>query len=225
MAFYLFLLVSTNLHQIRSTLRLQRRNLSPVHQSRASYLAKTLIVRAQMLKHRGKIAFYYASDGELDPSIIFKFALGLGKECYLPVIDRKSKVLFFRRYQPGTLLLKNRYGIPEPAPSSKHIAAEELDLILMPLVGFDKKGNRLGMGGGYYDQTLQPALTQRKKKPILVGLAHSCQEVLKLSPRPWDVALDMVVTEREIIKTGKIAVRLPAAAQRSKLRTKGSDEH
>ena len=79
-----------------------------------------------------------------------------------------------------------------------------LDLILLPLVGFDLKGNRLGMGGGYYDRTLSYLRHRRFWiKPRLVGVAHECQKVDSLIARPWDIPLDAVVTETAFYRFNK----------------------
>jgi 5-formyltetrahydrofolate cyclo-ligase len=80
--------------------------------------------------------------------------------------------------------------------------------LLLPLVGFDETGNRLGMGGGYYDRTLS-YLRQRKhwRRPRLVGIAHECQKVDALAPSPWDVPLDMIVTEERVYVTEGIGSR------------------
>ena len=92
------------------------------------------------------------------------------------------------------------YGIPEPSlKSAKTVPTWSLDLILMPLVGFDRQGNRLGMGGGYYDRTLAFVNGGIPAAPRLVGLAHSCQEVASIPSHSWDVAVEKIITDREII--------------------------
>jgi 5-formyltetrahydrofolate cyclo-ligase len=108
--------------------------------------------------------------------------------------------LWFIEHREGERLTRNRFGIPEPALRHRRIALPwALDLILVPLVGFDVQCRRLGMGGGFYDRTLA-YLRQRRywRRPRLVGLAHECQRVERLDSRPWDVPLDMVVTEERI---------------------------
>jgi 5-formyltetrahydrofolate cyclo-ligase len=104
----------------------------------------------------------------------------------------------FAAYQPGMRMALNRFSIAEPAlPRAELLAAECLDLIIMPLVGFDAGGNRLGMGGGFYDRTL--AFLQHRgrwRRPLLFGLAYEFQRVDGLQPRCWDVPLDGVITDR-----------------------------
>ena len=97
----------------------------------------------------------------------------------------------------------NMFGIPEPLHGSRgRLPVRHLDTILVPLVGFDAQGHRLGMGAGFYDRALRPRLdrTQPFRRPRLIGVAYSIQQVDRLDPAPWDVALDLVVTERGILR-------------------------
>ncbi|KKO08765.1 hypothetical protein LCGC14_0038840 [marine sediment metagenome] len=116
--------------------------------------------------------------------------------------------MLFVRIRPGDRLSYNRWGIPEPRPGLRHIVSpRRLDLVLMPLVGFDDAGNRIGMGKGYYDRTF--AFRRRQcSRPTLIGLAHECQQVAEgLTPAVWDVALDALVTAR---RYHTVKQRLPA---------------
>src|SRR5687767_13746260 len=89
---------------------------------------------------------------------------------------------------------RNRFGIPEP--TGRRCAPQQLDLVLLPLVAFDRRGARLGMGGGFYDRTFAFLRVAGRRKPRLVGLAHHFQEVAQLPREPWDVPLAAIVTER-----------------------------
>lgn len=92
----------------------------------------------------------------------------------------------------------NKYGIPEPLCEVNNvIPIDQLDLVFVPLVGFDAKGNRLGMGGGYYDRTLQNVSQTDSAK--IVGLAHDCQEVAELPIESWDIPLQLIITPTRII--------------------------
>jgi len=125
----------------------------------------------------------------------------LGKQCFLPVLDTlRPRRLWFAPYRIGDPLVANRYGIPEPAcPSRYRVAAWCLDLVLTPLVAFDEMGNRLGMGGGYYDRTLSfLARRQVWKRPRLVGIAYEFQCLESLPRRPWDIPLNSVITNDTI---------------------------
>lgn len=143
-----------------------------------------------------RIAFYQAIDGEIDPAPALRRAWQQGKACYLPVLHPvKHDRMLFVRIRAGSRLSYNRWGIPEPKPTLKHIVApRRLDLVLMPLVGFDEAGNRIGMGKGFYDRTFAFRRGQYSR-PVLAGLAHECQLVTEgLTPASWDVALDALVT-------------------------------
>lgn len=134
----------------------------------------------------------------MDPFPLLRLANARNKRCLLPVLRaHPKKKLWFADYRPGEPLKKNVYGIPEPRMRNRRLRPPfALDLLLVPLVGFDSKCNRVGMGGGYYDRTLA-YLRQRAhwRRPHLAGIAHECQRVEALESNPWDVPLDLVVTE------------------------------
>lgn len=99
---------------------------------------------------------------------------------------------------------RNIYGIPEPALRNNRLRPPwALDLLLVPLVGFDPECNRLGMGGGFYDRSL--AYLARRlhwRRPTLIGIAHEIQKVDRLDTQPWDIPLDMVATEARVYRRG-----------------------
>jgi 5-formyltetrahydrofolate cyclo-ligase len=142
-----------------------------------------------------------ANDGEIDPSTIVDICLKSSKKCFLPVIHpSKINRLHFARYRQNSQLIANRFGILEPSlRTTKMVPPWSLDLILMPLVGFDRRGNRLGMGGGFYDRTLAFTARGQHPAPRLVGLAYSFQELESISPQIWDIPVDHIITEQEII--------------------------
>jgi 5-formyltetrahydrofolate cyclo-ligase len=153
------------------------------------------------LIHSKRIAFYIANDGEMDPSPLIDRATVAGKCCYLPVLrQRPSKALWFAAYTRAQQLSPNRFGIPEPATTHRRIVMPwGLDLIVMPLVAFDLSGNRLGMGGGYYDRTLAFKHTRSHwRGPKLIGIAHELQRMDSLPSNPWDIPLDAVITEQRL---------------------------
>jgi 5-formyltetrahydrofolate cyclo-ligase len=146
-----------------------------------------------------RIGAYLATDGEIDPLPLLHAALAGGKRCYLPVLHPfAGPSLWFCEWRAGDPLVPNRFAIPEPLPR-RHPPhhAWQLDLLLVPLVAFDARGNRLGMGGGYYDRTLA-YLHHRVhwRRPRVVGLAHSLQRVDSLPKNAWDIPVDGVITER-----------------------------
>lgn len=102
-------------------------------------------------------------------------------------------------YNEGDLLHPNKYAILEPQHNLKKIPPENLDLVMVPLIAFDLKGNRLGTGGGYYDRTFAFLREQENKKPRMIGLAYAVQQAEQIPSDPWDVLLDGIVTEQEVI--------------------------
>ncbi len=136
------------------------------------------------------VASYVAIRDEMDPSALDDALRARGHKIALPIIIGEKKSLIFRVYEKGDRLLANPWGVFEPASSATGI---EPDVLLIPVLAFDKKRNRLGYGGGYYDRTIK---TLRAKKPLLtVGLAYSYQEVAEIPVGINDVPLDTIVTE------------------------------
>lgn len=187
--------------QLRQTLRKRRRALSPIERRRHSRaLARTLATHPLFMRAR-RIALYLPNDGEMDLTPVLERCARSGKRCYLPVINRIGhNRLWFAEYRPGQGLKPNCYGIPEPANGKWHGHSPiGLDLILMPLVGFDERGNRLGMGGGFYDRTLA-YLRHRShwKRPRLLGVAYEFQKLDDLHCEEWDVPMHGVITESRL---------------------------
>lgn len=144
------------------------------------------------------IAGYWACKGEVPLDQVLLKAGSRGQAWYLPrTLPQRGMV--FARWAPGEPFRANRYGIPEPLPVAATIPATELDLVLVPLLAFDWYGSRLGMGGGYYDRCFAFRRRNTSTRPLLVGVAYGFQQVVRLQPAPWDVTLDLAVTERELI--------------------------
>lgn len=189
-----------NRSQQRQQLRAMRRALSRrERQQRADALYKQLF-RQTLFNNSRRIAVYLPADGEVETTGIIARAWALGKQVYLPVlVPHTHNRLWFARYRPDTPLVSNRYAIPEPeVVHRQRVAPYALDLVLTPLVGFDDKGNRLGMGGGFYDRSFA-FLRQRRawRKPRLVGIAYDFQQLPQLPAQDWDVPLTAVATETQ----------------------------
>lgn len=182
--------------ELRRLLRARRRALG-LSQRRAAAVAATLrLLRSPWFRHSDKLAFYLANDGEMDASLLLQAALSAGKQCFLPRIDHSAQPrMQFAAYRRGDRLARNRFGIAEPLPRAEVIAPMKLDLVLMPLVGFDRGGGRLGMGAGYYDRSFAGKRHWPSVGPKLIGLAHQCQCVMLVPNNEWDVPLDGVVTD------------------------------
>ena len=187
--------------ELRRRLRAERRRLSNASQRQHAQQLALILGRHPVFLRAQNIGGYWAGDGEIDPGPLLKSAQVRHKSCHLPVLrPHPGRKLWFVRYTIGDPLRANRYGIPEPSLRNGRIRPPwALDLLLLPLVGFDADCNRLGMGGGYYDQTLAYLSSRTHwRRPLLVGLAHECQRVARLEVRHWDIRLDMVVTEKRI---------------------------
>ncbi|HJU08306.1 MAG TPA: 5-formyltetrahydrofolate cyclo-ligase [Rhodanobacteraceae bacterium] len=146
------------------------------------------------------IAGYWAVRGEVPLNLAVAGLHSRGQHYFLPVLDDGAqRLLRFAEYKTGAALKPNRFGIPEPQDVTL-IDARQLDVVLLPLLAFDSRGNRLGTGGGFYDTTFS-FLRDRKEvaKPLLVGIGYAFQQAESLQAENWDVALDYVATERELI--------------------------
>ncbi len=186
-------------------MRQQRRALSPQQREKASLALARRLGRQPLFLRSQHIAFYLPNDGEMDLSPLIQRAWAMGKQCYLPVLSPLyHNRLWFAPYRHDSDLVLNRFGIPEPAINWAGIRPVwTLDLLLTPLVAFDANGNRLGMGGGYYDRTLAYLARRRHwRKPHLLGTAYAFQQVEHLPYKPWDVPLHGVVTESSLLLTG-----------------------
>lgn len=187
---------------LRQQKRRQRRQLpARVQQQHARAIARHLN-RQPALRNAARIGCYLANDGEIATDYLINTAWQRGKQVYLPLLSPLGNSLFFAPYQPGTDMARNRFGIAEPGCHPAHwLRARQLDIILLPLVAFDETGNRLGMGGGFYDRTLA-FLKHRlhRRRPMLIGLAHECQASDSIITRSWDIPLDAIATEERFMR-------------------------
>ena len=174
---------------LRRQLRQRRQALGDRERGDAAHRIGSRLATMPALADSQHIASYLAADGEIDPTEGVSRLREEGKSIYLPVI-RPDNSLLFAIWQEGDELLPNRFDIPEPPQPAPLHHARDLDAILMPLVAWDRRGLRLGMGGGFYDRSLEGAAQVLK-----IGLAFELQQVAALPAEPWDVALDYVVTE------------------------------
>jgi len=187
---------------LRARIRQQRRTLSDTEREHAAFLLCERIASSRIFQHSKHIAFYLSNDGEIDLSLLIKHAWQQGKQVYLPVLaEPNTQKLWFIPYTPTTKLKNNRFGIAEPVqlPKTRLRKTLSLDLILMPLVAFDQQGNRVGMGGGFYDRSLA-FLKNRQHwlKPNLLGVAYELQKQEQLEINPWDVPLQAIATEKKL---------------------------
>jgi len=189
--------------QIRTEIRKVRNNLPKNQQLIAAQSLKVNFTQHLKSKKTPKtkhIAIYFSNDGEIDTSLLINELWKRNHTLYLPVIHPfNGATLLFQRYEKNSPMKANRYGILEPKLNCSQICPlTDLDYLLMPLVAFDNQGNRLGMGGGFYDKTLAQLHQGNWQKPQLIGLAHSCQKVDALPIESWDVPLKTIITPDKI---------------------------
>ncbi len=187
-----------NLRTVRANMLSQRRALDPCRIKAASNSISRRLWRLGAMARCQRIAGYFSVDGEIDCTEIFAEAWARRREIFLPILMSES--LRFGAYLPNGKLRANRFKIPEPvATQARTLDARNLNVVLTPLVAFDSFGNRLGMGGGYYDRSLA-FLKQRNawQRPFLVGLAYEFQKIPAINARAWDIPLHAVVTEKQV---------------------------
>jgi 5-formyltetrahydrofolate cyclo-ligase len=178
---------------IRTTLKQVRANTSATFQTRSSHRICKKIRTMEPYRHAKRLGLYHAMNGEVDLTTIWNSAPLHGKQCYFPVLNQDLSLTFLPA-TPATPFKPNRFGIDEPDVSlDMAIAPEELDLVIVPLVAFDRACMRLGMGAGSYDRTFASP-----KRGLLLGVAYQFQRINFINPESWDVPLDVVVTEQEI---------------------------
>ena len=185
-------------NRLRQAMRAQRRALSPQARMAAAEALAANLVQLPEINAAGTVAGYWAMNGELSLHVLL--AMNPGFIYCLPCLAPGHQ-LRFAPWRVGDPLVQNRYGIPEPdlAPSSQ-LAPDDMDIVLLPLLAFDRHGARLGSGGGYYDRSFAFLKDRRAdlsgaKQPLLIGVGYDFQEVDALAVAPWDIPLDRVVTD------------------------------
>lgn len=196
---------------LRTTLRQRRRSLSARQQQQAAADIARHLNQLWQYKRARRIAYYLANDGEISPQPSIASVEKRGKRTYLPLLHPlQINRLYFAPHQTQSPLHPNRFGIAEPSfGQNPQVPVWTLDVILLPLVGFDRRGNRMGMGGGFYDRTLARLQNSAMKRPLLIGLAHHCQEVEQLQAQRWDIPLNIIATDKELIHIDTKTKTLP----------------
>ncbi|NMP15013.1 5-formyltetrahydrofolate cyclo-ligase [Thalassotalea sp. Y01] len=191
--------------QIRRLIRARRQALSTAQQAIAQATIADTLKQHPRIKQADSIALYLAADGELNLDDFIKWCWQQGKQLYLPVLHPFSEGhLLFLHYRPNTTLVNNKYQIPEPKLAVNAVLPiSQLDIILTPLVAFDLSGNRMGMGGGFYDRTLQNwhqqwqqangETQQNACRPYPIGVAHQCQQIESVPSEHWDIPLPEII--------------------------------
>lgn len=193
---------NSNRHHIREIIKEKRIQITPAEREKSGLAAANHLEQSELFKQSHHIACYLTKGAEFSTHAIIEVIWRYKKQCYLPVVDPvKPHEMFFVRYEKQDKLIKNRFGIDEPAlDQQKTISPKLLDLVLMPLFAFDQAGNRVGSGGGYYDHVFSfLKQNQKLKKPVLCGLAYTLQEVSHIEYQSWDVPMNYILTEKGLV--------------------------
>lgn len=188
--------------EARRHFRTLRRGLSAVERDAAERAIRRELRRLGLWRRGRRVGVYLGMPGEVDLRSSFDDAWARGAQLFVPRIRHpRSGEMSFVPLHPGAPMRRNRFGIDEPAAAAR-VPLLSLDAVLVPLVAFDARGHRLGMGAGFYDRALRRRLdrTQSFRRPHLVGIAFSIQQADTIGRAPWDVALDLVVTERGVVR-------------------------
>jgi 5-formyltetrahydrofolate cyclo-ligase len=156
-----------------------------------------------MIKPGARIGVYLALPDELSLQPFIELAWQRGCHLFVPHITHaRCGQMAFYPLRVDSRLQAHRWGMPQLLNTGRQIwRSDRLDVVLVPLLGFDAQGNRLGMGGGFYDRHFaRLARVRRRHRPHLIGVAYACQEVARLNSQPHDVRLEQIVTERGIVR-------------------------
>jgi 5-formyltetrahydrofolate cyclo-ligase len=180
---------------LRHRLRHTRRALSSEDHDLWSARAARRILSLPAFRAGRPVAIYLPFDGEVATRVLIREARRRGVRLYVPVVtDHRHRRIEFHALLRGTRI--GRYGIPVPRRGGRALAARWFALIVVPLVGIDGAGRRLGMGGGYYDRAFAYRRHRRRwRGPLLVGYAFECQRVDSIFADPWDLSVDALATE------------------------------
>jgi 5-formyltetrahydrofolate cyclo-ligase len=178
---------------LRRQLRQRRRDLPAATRIAAAEALSNRLLALPFLPTSGFVAGYWAMDGEIGLHV-FQLRLPPALTYCLPLLHADDS-LRFAPWRAGDPLVTNRFGIPEPdIDPDAALPAGEMAMLVLPLVGFDARCNRLGMGGGWYDRSLS-FRRETSASPWLVGAGFDVQRVEALQPEAWDVPLDAVCSE------------------------------
>jgi len=185
---------------LREQISLKRKSLSEKERLESGESLLKLWKSIEGLYRTKKIALYWPVNGEISTNTLISYLLKDGSKCFLPIIaqDKENNMLEFAPFEVDSPLTNNRFDISEPSTSTR-VDLNELDIIFLPCVCFDSKGNRIGMGGGFYDKTFAK-LKQLNLVFYTVGFAYDDQKQNKLPVEKFDYKLDFVLTEKQLYK-------------------------
>ena len=189
--------------EIRNAVRDARNAISVERRAELSQRICDRVMQLKAYQQSQNVAAFLAFDGEADPMHLMQQAVMEGKKVFVPLVVGKTEPLRFAPWTPDGPQKPNRFGIMEPqVDQSELLDSQTLDFVVTPLVAFDDSCNRIGVGGGYYDRTfafLNDVGEDDAGRPLLCGFALAAQRVSIIEAEPWDVRLDFVATESELI--------------------------
>lgn len=181
--------------QIREEILNLRKNQDISSKKKSELEIYNSVINWEYFKKAKNIGIYFATKHELDTNYIIKEILEKQKNCYLPVISNKENIFDFYLYNQNIKLMPNKFDILEPeAKNENKIDINSLDMIFVPIVGFNENKERIGMGKGFYDRALAN-LSSNGNKTILVGLAFDFQKNDRIKAENFDIPLDFIITE------------------------------
>ena len=183
---------------LRKEISLKRKNLSKKERLDSEESLVQLWESVGDSYKKNKVALYWPINGEVATNALISYFFSNGSKCFLPIIsnNEENKLIDFALFEEQSRLVKNRFGIPEPN-KSKIIDLNQLDIIFLPCVCFDSRGNRIGMGGGFYDKTL--SYLSKKENTKLIILAYDFQEVESCLPESHDIKADACLTPNQYL--------------------------
>lgn len=183
---------------LRTSLRKLRANISLERQQEAADSLAARCLSILDINTHVHVAGYFAVGGEILVDQILANVRSRGGFSYAPVLS-EGNTLRFASFDDYTPMISNKFNIKEPdVATSDYLMPTDLDAVLVPLVGFDKSRNRMGMGGGFYDRSFAHR-NNAAGKPFLIGVAYDMQQAESVYPDWWDVKLDVIVTESQVI--------------------------
>ena len=176
---------------LRQNILKQRRLITPEQAYEAGVSVLNELKKHPIFDNKVMVGSYLSMGGEISTEPINNF-LAQEHELALPyMIEQKRGHMNFYGYKTGDKLIENRFHIYEPEPLEENrVTADKFDLLIVPLVGFDEKGNRMGMGGGYYDRMLKKV----SANCLIIGVAYEFQKVKKIPIENWDMPLNELIT-------------------------------
>lgn len=181
--------------ELRRLLRARRRAVARADRSKAARRAAKQAMRLVTARRARHVAASLSYGSELSTAPLLRRLLAAGVQVYVPRLHGLR--LRFLRITRRSVLRSNRFGIREPVRGARR-HPRGLDLVFLPLTGFDARGNRLGTGGGYYDRTL--AFPRVGHRPLRVGYGYAVQQAEAVPADGWDLRLDAMVTEKGVLR-------------------------